>query len=517
MSELFKLIGIELQDISVLLFFATAIGFLLIILACRMIGRIVPFKQHRKIVWMLDIVLLPTLILSIGLLLNKVIGFEVRDFSQDLRVLTTTLLWLVGAWLLTRGLELFLWTTGFKKATGSEPPRLLRGLVTIAIYVLAFYGILTFVFERPVTGLLVSTGIIAGVLGLAMQNVLSDLFAGLAITIENPYSLGDWIELKDGKIGRVLDISWRSTRLLSWNNSIYVVPNNVAASSIIHNYDLPDKRYAYWFYVSVDSEISLNIVRHLLLEAALSCKSVLKNPLPTVRVGDVTSQPFTYMVYVYFVDFPSHWAAKSDLFSCIQSSLARSGISPSAIKYEIATREAPIAEVKEPTIGEYLHRVPIFQTLSENEIEELASSCEIQSFDTGEMLIREGDSDSSLFVISSGVVSIVKKDSKGQHIELSRLGNSECFGEMSLLTGEPRSATAKAITYVEAIKVPKEALGMLFNMKPELSKELADIMATRRAQTEGLIDSKDMRSDSRSIKAYAKEVLSKIRSFFSLD
>jgi len=517
MSELLKLVGVELQDISVLLFFATVIGFLLIILACRLVGRIVPFRRHRKIIWMLDIVLLPTLILSIGLLLNKVIGFEAWAFSQDLRVLTTTLLWLVGAWLLTRGLELFLWTTGFKKATGSEAPRLLRGLVTIAIYILAFYGILTFVFERPVTGLLVSTGIVAGVLGLAMQNVLSDLFAGLAITIENPYSLGDWIELKDGTKGKVMDISWRSTRLLSWNNSIYVVPNNVAASSVIHNYDLPDKRYAYWFYVSIDSEIALNMVRQLLLEAALSCKSVLKNPLPIVRIGDVTSQPFKYMVYVYFVDYPSHWSGKSDLFSCIQSSLARSGISPSAIKYEIATREATIAEVREPTIGEYLHRVPIFQPLSENEIEELASSCEIQSFDAGEKLIREGDPDSSLFVISSGVVSIVKKDGKGQHIELSRLGNSECFGEMSLLTGEPRSATAKAITNVEAIRVPKEGLAPLLKVKPDLSKELAEIMAMRRARTEGLIDSKSMKSTSRSIKAYAKEVLSKIRSFFSLD
>jgi small-conductance mechanosensitive channel/CRP-like cAMP-binding protein len=517
MAELLKLIGVELKDISVLLFLATAIGFLLIILACRMIGRIAPFKQHRKIVWMLDIVLLPTLILSVGLLLNKVIGFEAQDFSKDLRVLSATLLWLVGAWLLTRGLELFLWSTGFKKATGSEPPRLLRGLVTIAIYVLAFYGILTFVFERPVTGLLVSTGIVAGVIGLAMQNVLSDLFAGLAITIENPYSLGDWIELKDGTIGRVLDISWRSTRLLSWNNSIYVVPNNVAASSIIHNYALPDKRYAYWFYVSVASEIPPNTVRHLLLEAALSCKSVLKNPLPIVRIGDVTSQPFKYMVYVYFMDFPSHWAAKSDLFSCVQTSLARSGITPSAIKYEIATRKSPILEVKEPTIEEYLHRVPIFQTLSENEIEELAHSCEIRSFETGEILIQEGDPDSSLFVITSGVVSIIKKNSKGQNIEVSRLGNSECFGEMSLLTGEPRSATAQAITYVEAITVPKEALAALFEIKPDLSNEFAEIMAMRRAQTEGLIDSRTMKSASKSIKLYAKEVVRKIRSFFSLD
>jgi len=305
--------------------------------------------------------------------------------------------------------------------------------------------------------------------------------------------------------------------LLSWNNSIYVVPNNVAASSIIHNYALPDKRYAYWFYVSVDSQIPPNMVRQLLLEAALSCKSVLKNPLPIVRVGDVTSQPFKYMVYVYFVDFPSHWAAKGDLFSCIQSFLSRSGISPSAIKYEIATRKATIPEVKEPTIEEYLSRVPIFKTLSENEIEELSNSCEIRSFDTGEILIREGDPESSLFVISSGVVSIIKKDRKGQNIELSRLGNSECFGEMSLLTGEPRSATAQAITYVEVITVPKEALAALFDIKPDLSNEFAEIMAVRRAQTEGLIDSRTMKTASKSIRVYAKEVVKKIRSFFSLD
>ena len=169
------------------------------------------------------------------------------------------------------------------------------------------------------------------------------------------------------------------------------------------------------------------------------------------------------------------------------------------------------------TLWEYLRKVTIFQPLGDDEIAALSSACEIHSYNANETLIREGDAGSTLFVITSGVVSILKNDGSGHSIELSRLGNSDCFGEMSLLTGEPRSATAKAITHVEAITVPKEGLAPLLTAKPQLSEELAEIMARRRAKTEGLIDSMGLQHPSSSIKAYARDVLRKIRSFFSLD
>jgi potassium efflux system protein len=510
--ELFKNFIAGLKDPWLWLFTTVAIVLLFVILAARFIARIAPFKNHQKVIWAIDIVFVPSLILCTEVVIKKIVGPETESLIRNIGLASASILWLVAAWLLTRGIKLFLWATTFKEKTGTESPLLVRSLVAAAIYVIALYGIWTSVFNREVTGLLVSTGIIAAVLGLALQSVLSDLFSGLAITIEGPYRVGDWIELSNGIIGKVVDITWRSTRLLSWNNSIYVVPNNVASSSIIHNYDQPEKPYAYWINVSVDADVPPTTVLQLLTEAALTCKSVIRYPLPAVRISDGTTQPFKYSVYVYFQDFPSHWAGRSDLFASIESHLSKAGISPATVKYEIDMREAPIEEIRKPDVPEHLRETNIFQPLSEDDIQTIAGACMIRTFPPGDMIIHKDDTDNSLYIISSGVVSILEKDDRGYSSELARLSTNDCFGEMSLLTGEPRSATVKALTPVETINVPKEALEPVLKAKPELSDKLAQVMADRRHETEKIIGARERELSD----APAKSYVARIRAFFGL-
>jgi len=195
------------------------------------------------------------------------------------------------------------------------------------------------------------------------------------------------------------------------------------------------------------------------------------------------------------------------------SYLSKAGISPAAVKYEIDMREAPVEEVRKLSALEHLRETNIFKPLSEGDIETIASSSEIKTFHPGEMVIQKDDTDNSLFIISSGVVSILEKESGGQQMEIARLGTNECFGEMSLLTGEPRSAMVKALTSVEVINVPKEALEPVLKAKPELSDKLAQIMADRRARTEAFIDSRRRGHFPETTKSY----VTRIRSFFGLD
>ncbi len=518
MSDIIKLLGIELQDISLFLLIATVICFVLISLISRLVANVLPFKNHHRLIWVIDVLLLPSAILVFNLLVTKIVGTVSQEHIADVDAVTTALLWLIGAWLLNRGLHLFVWKAVFINLTGTECPGLLRNLISIVIYLLAVYGVLTFVFKHPVTGLVVSTGIVAGVLGLSLKSVLSDLFAGLALTIERPYKMGDWIEISDGTIGRVIDIGWRTTRLLSFNNSVFIVPNEHAINSVIHNYDMPEQTYATWFSVSVDSDVSPRLVQQLLLEAALNCKSVLDDPVPAIRVSDATGQPFQYLVWVYFKDYLSQWAGKSDLFESIQTYLSQAGISPSAVKYEIASGEAKTCVVEELGMWEHLRRVDIFQPLSDEEIKEIAGFCESQVFLEGQTLIREDEAGSSLFVIVSGIVAVLKQDDKDQNqeIELARLGVGNFVGEMSLLTGEPRTATIKAITPVTAIEVTKEGMQPLLEAQPDLTNKLAVIMAKRRFRTKEMIESRGTQHASELMLAYARDVLKKIKSFFSL-
>jgi len=502
----------ELKDPWLWLFVAIAGLLLFIILATRFVARIAPFKHHQRVIWAIDIVFVPAFIICTEHTVKRLVGPDSEILTKNIELAASSVLWLVGAWLLTRSMKLFLWATKFKEKTGAESPLLIRSLVAALIYVIALYGIWTSVLNREVTGLLVSTGIIAAVLGLALQSVLSDLFSGLAITIESPYRVGDWVEIGNGLTGQVVDITWRSTRLLSWNNSIYVVPNNVAATSVIHNYELPVKSYGHWVYVSVDSTVESARVLQLLTEAALTCRSVLNNPAPVVRFNDASTRPYRYMVYVYFRDFPSHWAGRSDLFSRIEFCLAKAGISPAAIKYDIDTREAPAVVMRKPDIHEHLQEIELFKPLAGEDIALIAGACEIRNYETGDMIIEKNDTDNSLFIISSGVVSVLDKFGGVQDMELARLGTNECFGEMSLLTGEPRSAIVKALTPVEAINVPKEALEPVLKAKPELSNKLARIMTDRQHKTAIFIDSRSRISSQGPTKSY----VARIRAFFGL-
>lgn len=509
--EVFKTFISGLKD-PWLWIFAALTGLSIFILAsARFVARIAPFRNNEKFIWGLDLVLVPSCILCVGEIATRVISLDAENLISNIGLAVQSVLWIAGAWLLTRGITLFFWAKTFKEKTGAESPLLVRSLVAAAIYVFAFYGIWTSVFNREVTGLLVSTGIIAAVLGLALQSVLSDLFAGLAITVESPFSVGDWIELNNGVIGKVVDVTWRSTRLLSWHNSIYVIPNSVAASGIIHNYDEPEKPYAYWVIMSVDSSVPSNRILQLLTEASLTCKSVLTYPSPTVRISDATARPFKYLVYVYFPDFPSHWAGRSELFSRIEDCLSGAGISPAAVTYEVDARKVAAEPYRRPNTEEYLEAIELFKPLTREDRRIIADSCITATYQADDIVIRKGDTDNSLFVIVSGVVSVMDADGRGILVELARLSSKDCFGEMSLLTGEPRSATVKALTAVDVINVPKEAIEPIIREKPELSEILGHIMAQRQ-RSKGVAAG----SDSSEKKKPAKSYVSMIRAFFGI-
>jgi len=516
MDDLFEQLGLELQEFSLFLLVGIFVGFLLVVVASRFISRAVSPKQHEKVVWLIDLFLIPSLIVSFELAARKILGPDSSEISSKLELLTQSMLWIAGAWLLTRGLHQFLWGGVFERIMGVECPRLLQTLATGAVYILALYGILTFVFERPVTGLMVSTGLVAGVLGLALQSTLADVFSGLAIAMERPYRVGDWIEM-DGKLGKVVDITWRSTRLLSFNNSIYIIPNALASNSVIHNYQMPDPVYGEWFYVSVAGEVPPGSVRRLLLEAALSCDSVVDEPAPKVLIGDATSQPYRYMVFVHFRDFIASYAGKSDLFENISSFLGRAGVAPSAVKYDIGTREAPAPKFHQPTVSENLREVQIFEPLPNEDIEALSTSVATKVFRPGEAIIQEGDSGDSLFAIASGVVAVKKTLEEGKEpVELARLGAGIFIGEMSLMTGEPRSASVEALTECELIEVPKQAIEPILKDKPEVMGSIAEIMAERRAKTAAAAESDDGKSAADQLREYAHDILNKMRSFFGV-
>lgn len=483
----------------------------------RIIGKNFQFNNRSKTIWAIDFICIPLILVCLIIIIEKLkIVNPDLIILEILKTVIYSLLFIIVTWLLNRGIELFFWTNIFELTTGAKVPRLLKTIVGFIIWVISIYLLILFVFDRPMTGLVVSTGIIVGIIGFALQGIISDIFAGIAIAIERPYKLGDWLDLKDGTLGKVVDITWRSTRLLSWNNSILIVPNNIAAQSIIHNYSMPDMPYALWYEISVDSSVSSNIVMGLLQDAMLDCPNVLNDPTPLARVSDASSRPFKYMLYVYIPEYSQIWTARSDIYSHVESYLGKAGISPAAINYEISTKRAPDIIVQKTEIQDVLKETKLFEPLSDEDIENLVSYCEIKSFKIGELIVEQDDLSSTLYIINTGIVSVIRNDESGQEIKVSQLSKGDLFGEMSLLTGEPRSASVRAVTFCELIEVRKDGLESIMKIKPRLAEQIAEIMLNRQKEIDV---AKNLESNLSSAGFFAKfkgELVSKIESFFGL-
>lgn len=489
---------------------------LLYLLVSRSIRNRAESAWVPTLVLLIDAIILPAFFFALDAVINAS-GSTLAEIENLSRAIWA-LFWISLAWLANRGLRRFLWQRYFHRQYGREAPRILQHIVGTVLYVAAFGVLLVLVFERPASGVLVSTGVLVGVVGLALQNVLSDLFSGVSLTLERPFTVGDWIELADGTLGEVTDISWQAIHLRSFNGSRLIVPNTHAARSVIHNYSKPTKAYAIWITVKVDAAHDPATVRQLLLEAALSCAAVKKNPAPVVNLRDGSGNPFEYIVYVYFKDYGAHFAGRNDLYMNIHTYLSRAGIGTAADTYEIATRRSPARTLELPTVRDELRRAELFSILADEQIDRLASEAVSHTYFPEETIVEEGTRGGSLFIITSGAVQVTKRYPRDAEIEVTRLGSGDVIGEMSLLTGEPRSATVVALVQTSVIEVTKENLTPILKEVPELTDRFAEVMLDRRLENEQFLENmrRSDKANSDFLSDYLERTVRRMRRFFRL-
>lgn len=207
--------------------------------------------------------------------------------------------WVLGAWLAKTVLELALVRTIFPDDGKPQARHLYADLAAMVIYVLAFFGMLGAVFDEPPSTFLATSGVLAIILGLAVQNTLGDVLAGLAINIERPFRAGDWIEVGDQALGQVIQVNWRATRLRTWSNDMLVLPNSIVTKAIVTNHSHPRGLHSGVLRVKVDIGVPPPRVLAMLLAAAA------KSPAgPEGAPALAYACEFSDSVVVYEVVFP---------------------------------------------------------------------------------------------------------------------------------------------------------------------------------------------------------------------
>jgi len=276
-------------------------------------GRHKKLQSFSKSVWFLQMVFAFLLLLSIEAVVGNLVSEKTTQFYAD-RVdrIFDILWWFVPAILLNVAVERFAWQS-LEKKTGQNVPTILRLFASLTIYLLAFFGVVAFVFDQRLTSLLATSGVIAMIIGLAVQINISNIFSGIALNMERPFRIGDWIQVhgrtpaaEHSVVGCVVDIGWRTTRLKTTGNCMIIIPNSVISEKTVTNFMAPDEvsRFEQLFYVdySVPSERVIGVITDG-IKAILGKErnGPLEKPEFKVRVNGTTPMGVEYEVRYYII------------------------------------------------------------------------------------------------------------------------------------------------------------------------------------------------------------------------
>ena len=359
--------------------------------------------------------------------------------------------------------------------------KLIQDLLSALIYLAAAFAIIAYVFDLPVQGLLVTSGAIAIVLGLALQSTLNDVFSGLVLSLSRPYRPGDWINIEGGTEGHVIEMNWRATHVLTSRRDLAIVPNSTIAKSKILNANFPSNVHGITIAVQLDSRTPPASGTNILELAVLNSRSILAMPRPTVRVTSIDASQTGYEVTFFVDQLDSATAAQNDLFDLIFRHVAVAGAQLAAPKngpYPAREEEAVKTGKTGPEM--VLDLVAIFATLMPNERAAIAAKLKQMSYEKGDTVVNLGTMLQSLFIVGNGVLSVTKRDKSGE-TELLRFGPGDTYGEIGLLTGASCGASVTALAPCTVYELAKTDLAPILEARPQIAHELSRALAQQQA------------------------------------
>jgi small-conductance mechanosensitive channel/CRP-like cAMP-binding protein len=349
--------------------------------------------------------------------------------------------------------------------TRPRETRIISDLLAGITYLMTLLAIVNFVFDVPIGGLLATSGVIAIVLGLALQSSLADVFSGIAVGIERPYSPGDLVWVEGGIEGRVIQVNWRSTHIATMNKDVAVVPNSVMAKSRLINHSLPTTARGSSVTIRLDAREPPSHCLATLTAAARTCMLLDSDPAPGVSLSALNGDGAVYEIGFAVPSSAVIMAARTEIFAQVQNHLRHAGIS-----LAIGGMAEPPPTVV-PTPAQLLQESDWFGVLEPEDRALLSEHLSAVFVKAGDSMIRAGEDPQALFILASGAVEISNHTPAGAEI-LYRMGPGGSLGAIGLITGSPYAATATALTPVKAYRLDKSAIATAMALRPELVTNL---------------------------------------------
>jgi small-conductance mechanosensitive channel/CRP-like cAMP-binding protein len=352
--------------------------------------------------------------------------------------------------------------------------------------------------------LITTSAVLTAVIGLAFQNIMANLLSGIALQIDRTVVLGDYVQV-GARVGKIAQIRWRSTSILTREGDTVVVPNAQLLSNEVLNFSRPNSVHRSSFRMGFHLRHPPNDVKRVVLGALEGVPGILAEPAPACSPVEFGDKSITYAIRYSIDDMTQEPSIEGEVRTRLWYAAQRAGLEgpcpaplPSG-EIEIADRVAALQ-----TIG-------LFSPLEPDELARLAAGVKELRFAAGERILAQGSPGDSLYVVRDGTVRVELSEQADRPVAMLQRG--ECFGEMSLMTGEPRRASCAAASDVLCYVLDREAFHAILRPKPQIAEAISELLARR---SEALAGAPDGPASTAPAERSAK-LLSRMRAYFHLD
>ncbi len=373
------------------------------------------------------------------------------------------------------------------KRGGASMPQLMLDIGRALAFILVILLTLSLVLGVQLNSIVISSTILTAVIGLALQDLLKNVISGIALQAERPFEIGHWVEINK-QIGRVVEMSWRATRVLTVDGNYIIFPNANLAQAELINYSLGSPVQAMHVQVGLGCSHPPNLVKQVLTDAALASPDVCREPPPSIKLIQYGDYSVTYDIKFWLYNYDRYPEKRDAVMTSAWYHLHRAGLKlPFPIREVYMHQVDPLSEADQrhlqvELIVRALRQIDLLAVLENAELHALAEHVGTRLYGRGEVLARQGEAGDTFFIIRSGRVRIDVDDVLGDTmavVTVNHLGPGDFFGEMALLTGAARGATVTAEEDTEILLVARQDIAPLLQANPELPERLGAVLARR--------------------------------------
>jgi small-conductance mechanosensitive channel len=440
-------------------------------------------------------------------------------FTNALRIIKV-ILWMAIIVFLVRFFSALFFDRLFRRDDARETPALIKNIFSIIVYMIAFFIIFKYQYPNTdLTSLFTTSTIVGLVVGLALQDTLGNLFAGIALQADQPFQVGDVISLNAPGLppgagtGVVESITWRGVKIRTFTNKLILFSNSALGKEAIEVAPRQNLNARIVFFNTLYTHSPARTIK-IVRDVVRQVENVSNKIRPVVRIKNLAADGIDWEVKYWLEDYSKFNDTDALIRQRIWYAFEREDINfayPTRTVYLKRPEPKPDVEVLENDMFERLSNVQLFAPLSDEETLKLAGASSRRVYAPGEPIVRAGQDGTSMFVVHRGDVQVQIKDGAAM-TTVATLREGDIFGEMGLFTGEPRAATVIASEEAEVLEIGHRALKPLLEGNPSLAKELSETIAARKIE----LDSRKAEART-TVEAETTGIFNSIKKFFGLE